>query len=98
MTITSVEMTLSSLQIADVVQSRHDNVKVCIERLEKSKTIQPSTATQEKGTGGRPSTVYHVLERDIDNMLKSLPNPKMDGAYEGTYKDAGKGGHFGSST
>lgn len=51
------ELTMSSKEIADLVESRHDNVRVAIERLAE-RGIIALPATQEKATGGRPSIEY----------------------------------------
>lgn len=51
----TVQMT--SREIADLVESRHDNVRVTIERLAE-RGVVTLPATQEKATGGRPSVEY----------------------------------------
>ncbi|WP_232355791.1 phage antirepressor KilAC domain-containing protein [Burkholderia vietnamiensis] len=48
---------MSSREIADLVGSRHDNVRVAIERLTERRVIA-LPAMQEKATGGRPSVEY----------------------------------------
>ncbi|MBH9718919.1 phage antirepressor KilAC domain-containing protein [Burkholderia contaminans] len=50
-------VTMSSREIADLVGSRHDNVRVTIERLTERGVIA-LPAMQEKATGGRPSVEY----------------------------------------
>lgn len=51
------ENSMTSLDIAELVQSRHDKVKQSIERLAKKDVIsQPPMG--EKSTAGRPSTFY----------------------------------------
>lgn len=48
---------MTSLEIAELVGSRHDSVKRTIERLAKSGVIA-SPPTVEKPTAGRPVTIY----------------------------------------
>lgn len=48
---------ITSREIAELVESRHDNVRVTIERLVERGTIA-LPASQEKATGGRPSLEY----------------------------------------
>ena len=51
------QQTMSSREIAELVESRHDNVRVTIERLAERGVIA-LPAMQEKPTGGRPSVEY----------------------------------------
>lgn len=48
---------MSSREIADLVESRHDNVRVTIERLA-SRAVIALPAIQEKATAGRPAKEY----------------------------------------
>ncbi|PPT26862.1 phage antirepressor KilAC domain-containing protein [Xanthomonas arboricola] len=48
---------ITSREIAELVESRHDNVRVAIERLAERGVIA-LPAAQEKPTGGRPSLEY----------------------------------------
>ncbi|MFA4547979.1 phage antirepressor KilAC domain-containing protein [Xanthomonas perforans] len=48
---------VTSREIAELVESRHDNVRVAIERLAERGVIA-LPAAQEKPTGGRPSIAY----------------------------------------
>lgn len=50
-------LTMSSLEISELVESRHDNVRVTIERLAERGVIA-LPALQEKATLGRPSKEY----------------------------------------
>lgn len=50
-------MTMSSLEIAVMTQSRHDNVRIAIQRLAE-KGVITLPAMQEKPTAGRPIQVY----------------------------------------
>jgi phage regulator Rha-like protein len=53
----NASLTMSSREIAELVESRHDNVRVTIERLAE-KGVIALPAMQEKATGGRPSIEY----------------------------------------
>lgn len=64
-------LTMSSREIAELVESRHDNVKVTIERLV-ARGVIASPATQEKPTGGRPSLEYLVGKRDSYIIVAQL--------------------------
>lgn len=55
--ITQNKMTMNSLEISELLGSRHDNVKISIERLAKNGVIQ-LPALQEKPTNGRSAHVY----------------------------------------
>ena len=50
-------LSMTSREIADLVGSRHDNVRITIERLAE-KGVITLPATQEKPTAGRPSLEY----------------------------------------
>lgn len=50
-------LTMTSREIADLVGSRHDNVRVTIERLAE-KGVIALPALQEKATAGRPAVEY----------------------------------------
>ncbi|MBR8217734.1 Rha family transcriptional regulator [Burkholderia sp. MBR-1] len=62
---------MSSREIADLVESRHDNVKVTIERLV-SRGVIASPAMQEKATAGRPVVEYLVGKRDSYVIVAQL--------------------------
>lgn len=53
----AASLAMSSREIAELVDSRHDNVRVTIERLAERGVIA-LPALQEKATGGRPSIEY----------------------------------------
>lgn len=55
--VSSGTVSITSREIAELVDSRHDNVRVTVERLASSGVIA-LPATQEKATGGRPSIEY----------------------------------------
>lgn len=54
--------TMSSREIAALVESRHDNVKRTIDTLVE-KGVIPSPQTEEKATQGRPSIEYRLDKR-----------------------------------
>lgn len=62
---------MSSREIAELVESRPDHVKTCMERL-RDKGLITFSATREKSTGGRPSELYHVGERDSYVIVAQL--------------------------
>ncbi|SET74882.1 phage antirepressor KilAC domain-containing protein [Paracoccus homiensis] len=64
-------LTMSSREIADLVEARHDNVKRTVERLAE-KGIVTFTPAEEKSSGGRPGTVYHVNKRDSFVVVAQL--------------------------
>lgn len=66
--------TMSSRQIAIVVNSRHDSVKRTIERLAESGVISftPMVETSHEGAGSRPVEVYAVNERDSYVVVAQL--------------------------
>ena len=63
-------LTMSSKEIAAVVQSRHDSVKRTIITLQ-SKGLITFTQTVEKGDG-RPAEVFHVNKRDSYVVVAQL--------------------------
>ena len=65
------EPTMSSREIAGLVESRHDNVKTTIERLAARGAIA-SPAMQEKATAGRPVVEYLVGKRDSYVIVAQL--------------------------
>lgn len=62
--------TMSSQVIADLVESRPDNVKRTMETLA-AKGLITFTQTEEKGAG-RPAIVYHVNKRDSYVVVAQL--------------------------
>jgi len=59
-TVNTLELAMTSLEIAELVESRHDNVKRTIESLV-SKGVIAFPQTEEKPTAGRPVS-YYVFE------------------------------------
>lgn len=63
--------TMSSREIAALVESRHDSVKRTIERIAE-KGVITFTPMVEKPTGGRPSTAYLVDEESSYIVVAQL--------------------------
>jgi phage regulator Rha-like protein len=66
--------TMSSREIADLVESRHDSVKRTIERLQEKGVVSfsPSVETSHAGAGARPVEVYLVNKRDSFVVVAQL--------------------------
>jgi phage regulator Rha-like protein len=70
----NVARTMSSREISELLDARHDNVKRTIERLSE-KTVVRFTASEETshdGPGSRPMTVYLVNKRDSFIIVAQL--------------------------
>ncbi|UST66679.1 Rha family transcriptional regulator [Pseudomonas moraviensis] len=65
---------MSSREIADLVESRHDSVKRTIERLQEKGVVSfsPSVETSHAGAGARPVEVYLVNKRDSFVVVAQL--------------------------
>ncbi|WHS04304.1 regulatory protein [Pseudomonas phage PseuP_222] len=65
---------MSSREIADLVNSRHDSVKRTIERLQEKGVVSfsPSVETSHEGAGARPVEVYLVNKRDSFVVVAQL--------------------------
>jgi phage regulator Rha-like protein len=71
-TTANTEMTMSSREIAEVVEARHDNVKIAIDRL-RDKGLVTFTAMQEPTPGGgKPRKSYYVNKRDSYVIVAQL--------------------------
>nr|WP_217451178.1 Rha family transcriptional regulator [Comamonas jiangduensis] len=57
-------LTMSSQEIADLVDARHNDVVATIERLFTKGLLRSSRKTRREETGGRPIDVYDLIERD----------------------------------
>lgn len=57
-------LTMSSREIADLVEARHNDVVSTIERLFGKGLLRSSRKTRREATGGRPIDVYDLIERD----------------------------------
>ncbi len=56
--------TMTSREIADLVEARHNDVVTTIERLFDKGLLRSSRKTRRESTGGRPIAVYDLIERD----------------------------------
>jgi len=63
--------TMSSREIAEVVESRHEEVKRSMARLA-NRGLITFTPMAEKSTGGRPGVTYHVNKRDSYVVVAQL--------------------------
>lgn len=70
----SSQLTMSSREIAELVGSRHDNVKRSIERLAVSGVIgfTPAEETSHDGAGARPIEVFRLVKRDSIIVVAQL--------------------------
>ena len=64
-------VTMTSREIAELVESRHDTVKIAMERLAE-KGLIAFTSVAEKSSGGRPGTEYQVGKRDSYVVVAQL--------------------------
>jgi len=60
----SKQPTMSSREIADLVDARHNDVVATIMRLFHKGLLRSSCKTRREDTGGRPIDVYDLIERD----------------------------------
>lgn len=60
----SKQPTMSSREIAELVDARHNDVVATIERLFHKGLLRSSRKTRREDTGGRPIEVYDLIERD----------------------------------
>lgn len=64
-------LTMSSIEISELVESRHDNVKVAIERLADRGVIE-FPAMQEIKTATKPTKAYMISKRDSYVIVAQL--------------------------
>jgi|GEM_PF-876813 len=69
--ITSNTLTMTSQEIADLVESRHDHVKRSIDRLVKAKAIKLPPMKEIK-TATKPVSVYDICKRDSYVIVAQL--------------------------
>lgn len=69
---TQQEVTMSSREIAELTQSRHDNVKRSMERLSSNGVISFTPMEEPTIGGGKPTTVYHVNKRNSYIVVAQL--------------------------
>lgn len=73
LTITGQQQTMTSREIADLVESRHDDVKRSIDRLAKSGAIsEPPMADGAKAANGVTEKVYVIGKRDSYVIVAQL--------------------------
>lgn len=56
--------TMSSREVAELVEARHNDVVATIVRLFAKGLLRSSRKTRQEATGGRPIEVYDLIERD----------------------------------
>lgn len=95
-------LTMSSREIADLVEARHNDVVATIERLFSKGLLRSSRKTRREETGGRPIEVYDLIERDTHLVVSGYSDEhrarvidrwqeleaKQKPALPGTYLDA----------
>ncbi|EGQ8014100.1 DNA-binding protein [Vibrio cholerae] len=69
---TQQEVTMSSREIAELTQSRHDNVKRSMERMSSNGIISFTPLEEPTIGGGKPTTVYHVNKRNSYIVVAQL--------------------------
>lgn len=62
-------LTMSSREIADLVEARHNDVIATIDRLFGKGLLRSSRKTRRESTGGRPVDVYDLIERDTHLVI-----------------------------
>lgn len=65
----STQPTMSSREIAELVEARHNDVVATIERLFQKGLLRSSRKTRREDTGGRPTEVYDLIERDTHLVI-----------------------------
>lgn len=74
----NTQQTMSSREIADLVESRHDHVKTSIERLYKSGVIQRPPMRDVKNDKGQTVSIYEINKRDSYVVVAQL-SPEFTG-------------------
>ena len=57
--------TMSSREIADIAEARHNDLVATIDRLFDKGLLRSSRKSRHENTGGRPIEVYDLVERDV---------------------------------
>lgn len=65
-------LTMSSKEIADLVEKRHDHVKRTVDTLANKGVITFPQIEEKPSTGGRPSTEYRLEKRDTYVVVAQL--------------------------
>lgn len=68
----SESLTMSSREIAQVVESRHDSVKRAMDSLSSKGLITITQTVEPTAGGGKPVTLYHVGKRDSYVVVAQL--------------------------
>ena len=63
------QLTMSSREIAELVEARHNDVVATVERLFGKGLLRSSRKTRRESTGGRPVDVYDLIERDTHLVI-----------------------------
>ncbi len=63
---------MSSREIAEVVEERHDNVKRTIEMRLAHGTVTVTQTEEPQPGGGKPTMVHHVKQRDSYVIVAQL--------------------------
>jgi len=58
-------LTMTSREIADIAEARHNDVVATIDRLFDKGLLRSSRKSRHENTGGRPIEVYDLVERDV---------------------------------
>ncbi|RYG56137.1 MAG: hypothetical protein EON56_04615, partial [Alphaproteobacteria bacterium] len=58
------EVTMTSREIAGLVEARHNDIVATIERLFSKGLLRSSRKSRRELTGGRPTDVFDLIERD----------------------------------
>lgn len=72
-------LTMSSLEIAELTNKRHDTVRISIERLANNQIIQLPSLTENVGAQGHKTKVYLLQKRDTYVVVAQL-SPEFTGA------------------
>lgn len=97
LSLSSKTLTMSSREIAVLVESRHDKVKQSIERLAERGLISFTPVGENpKEQGGRPGTVYHVNKRDSYIVVAQL-SPEFTAKLVDRWQELEEAAQFGFS-
>jgi phage regulator Rha-like protein len=61
--------TMSTREIAELVEARHNDVIATVDRLFDKGLLRSSRETRRESTGGRPVDVYDLIERDTHLVI-----------------------------
>jgi phage antirepressor YoqD-like protein len=61
---TNIAPTMTSREIAELVEARHNDVIATIDRLFAKDLLRSSRKSRQEATGGRPIMVYDLIQRD----------------------------------